>query len=142
MFKKTITFNEKRGVKEAQLEIELQQVASAHGFCPQITDVKFTETECTITMAKVDAMCLADMYGDQETDLPQHLWSKIHHIVKTLYEEEGIVYVDITPYNFIEINDAVYIIDFGDAYYKETKPFNWFHTAFLENPSMWNPDFA
>jgi tRNA A-37 threonylcarbamoyl transferase component Bud32 len=142
MFKKNIFFTQKRNLAEATLEIELQKVASKYDFCPKITETKFSEKGCEITMEKIETMCLADMYGDKAKDLPPHIWPKIHTIIKTLYEEAGIEYVDITPYNFIEHNNKIYIIDFGDAYYKGTKPRHWFHKQFLEDPSSWNPDFA
>jgi tRNA A-37 threonylcarbamoyl transferase component Bud32 len=142
MFKKTIIYSEKRGLSETKLEVELQTVASKYGFCPKISSVKFSNTGCEIMMDHIKSPCLADMYGDQPSALPAPLWSKIHHIVSTLYEQEGIIYVDITPYNFIEHEEKVYIIDFGDAYYKGTRPRNWFHEEFLANPCSWNPDFA
>jgi len=142
MFRKIITYSENRGPIETKLEIELQQVASKYGFCPKISSVKFTDTGCEIMMEQIKSLCLADMYGDQPKSLPPFIWSKIHHIVKTLYDEEGIEYIDITPYNFIEHEGKIYIIDFGDAYYKGTRPNNWFHKIFLEDPCTWNPDFA
>jgi tRNA A-37 threonylcarbamoyl transferase component Bud32 len=142
MFKKTIFFSEKRGLDETNLEIELQQLVSKYDFCPKISDAKFSDKGCEITMEKIGSMSLADMYGDKPQDLPTHIWPQIQHIIKTLYEEIGIEYIDITPYNFIEHDDKIYIIDFGDAYYKGTRPRNWFHKQFLEDPSSWNPDFA
>jgi tRNA A-37 threonylcarbamoyl transferase component Bud32 len=142
MFKKTIFFTQNRNLAETILEIELQQVASKYDFCPKIIETQFSDTSCEITMEKIGSMCLADMYGDKPQDLPTHIWPKIHHIIKTLYEESGIEYIDITPYNFIEHEDKIYIIDFGDAYYKGTKPRHWFHKQFLEEPISWNPDFA
>ena len=142
MFKKTILLSEKKGIAETKLEIELQQVASKYSFCPKISSVRFTETTCEIEMNHIKSLCLADMYGDKATNLPTYIWPKIHYIIKTLYEEEGIEYIDITPYNFIEENNEIYIIDFGDAYYKGSRPRNWFHKEFLETPCYWNPDFA
>ena len=142
MYIKRITFSDKRNRKAAELEIQLQKEAFLFGFSPAILDVKFTDSDCTISMHKIDTMCLADMYGDKATDLPNHLWSEIHAIVNTLYEEGGIEYIDITPYNFIEHKNKLYIIDFGDAYYKGDKPRNWFHKDFLNKPYGWNPDFA
>lgn len=142
MFKKTIHFSEKRGLAETKLEVELQQLASKYSFCPKISSVKFTDTGCEVEMNHIKSMCLADFYGDQPSDLPAHIWPKIHHIVKTLYEELGIEYIDITPYNFIEHEENIYIIDFGDAYYKGTRSRNMFHKMFLEKPCTWNPDFA
>jgi tRNA A-37 threonylcarbamoyl transferase component Bud32 len=142
MFKKTIIYNEKRGPAQTKLEIELQQIASKYGFCPKISSVNFTDVGCTIMMEHIKSPCLADMYGDLPSALPSHLWEKIHHIVETLYMQEGIVYIDITPYNFIMHEGKIYIIDFGDAYYKDTQPSNWFHKEFLADPCAWNPDFA
>lgn len=141
MFTKKIIFTEKRDRKAVELEIALQKAAANLVFTPKIHSAVFTETDCTITMGKIDSLCLADMHGDKDKDLPNHFWLKIQTIISTLYEA-GIIYVDITPYNFIEHNGTLYIIDFGDAYYKGTKPRNWFHTEFLDLPYGWNPDFA
>lgn len=142
MFKKLIVYSEKRNRAAVDLEIELQQVASKHVFTPLIHEITFTATHCIITMDKIDNMCLADNYGDKPSDLPPHLWGEIRNIIGKLYDEEGIEYVDITPYNFIEVDGKIYIIDFGDAYYKGTKTRNWFHKDFLEGTNGWNPDFA
>ncbi len=141
MYIKRIVYSDKRDRKAAELEIQLQKDAYNLGFSPKILETKFTDTDCTIRMDKIYEMCLADMYGDKETDLPNHLWSTIQTIVNTLYEA-GIEYIDITPYNFIEYKNKLYIIDFGDAYYKGDKPRNWFHKDFLNIPYGWNPDFA
>ena len=141
MYTKKIIYSNKRDKNASEQEIELQNIASKYNFTPIIHKTLFTDTYCEITMDKIDTICLADMYGDKATDLPIHIWSKIHHIIETLYEEEGIEYIDITPYNFIEHKNKLYIIDFGDAYYKDTKPRNWFHKDFLKNPYGWNPDF-
>ena len=142
MYKKRIVYSDKRDRKVAELEIELQNEAHQLGFSPKIQNATFTDTDCIITMEKIDEMCLADMYGDKESDLPNHLWSNVHNIVNSLYEQVNIEYVDITPYNFIEYKNKLFIIDFGDAYYKDTKPRNWFHKDFLNIPYGWNPDFA
>ena len=142
MYRKHIIFTQKRDRKAVELEIELQSIASSYLFSPKIQDVIFTDNYCDIIMDKIDTMCLADLYGDKPTDLPYFLWAKIHEVVQVLYEKEGIEYVDITPYNFIEHENKIYIIDFGDAYYKGDKPRNWFHKDFLNKPYGWNPDFA
>ena len=139
MFRKQIKFTD---INTVNLEIELQTIASKYGFAPRVLGSKIVGNYCEVDMEKIDAMCLADMYGDNPADLPLHLWSEIHNIVNVLYEEEGIEYIDITPYNFIETDGKIFIIDFGDAYYKGDKPRNWFHKEFLEVPYGWNPDFA
>ena len=142
MFKKQIVYSEKRTRAAVDLEIELQQVASKYGFTPKIHETTFTDVYCIIIMDEIDNMCLADNYGTKPDDLPPHFWEEIRNIVEKLYTEEGIEYVDITPYNFIEVDGKIYIIDFGDAYYKDTRPRNWFHKDFLEGANTWNPDFT
>jgi hypothetical protein len=58
------------------------------------------------------------------------------------YDNEGIEYIDITGYNFIEKDNKIYIIDFGDAEYsKKWKKTNWFLEEFLNGHHGWNPDF-
>ena len=62
--------------------------------------------------------------------------------MKILYYEEGIEYIDITGYNFIEKDNKVYIIDFGDAIYTKSHiEMNWFLSYFLGGHNGWNPDF-
>ena len=142
MFTKFIKFSEKRGLEEAALEVELQNVAAKHKFCPVIHSVQWAPDGCTVSMDNLDTMCLADKYGTNESDLPASIWPKIHKILSTLYEVEGIEYIDITPYNFIEKDSVIYIIDFGDAYYtKSGKAVNWFLRDFLDGSYGWNPDF-
>jgi RIO-like serine/threonine protein kinase len=118
------------------LEIELQRIAATHGFAPRVLSQNNLEFE----MDNIGAPCLADVYGENATDLPNWIWKSIINILRTLYDYEGIEYIDITPYNFIEKDGKVWIIDFGHAYYAH--PRNWFLKDLLngEEPS-WNPDF-
>ena len=123
------------------LEIELQQVASRHGFSPKVLSVNGLFFE----MEDLAAPCLADKYGDKIDDIPQSIWDEIVHILVILYEVEGIEYIDITPYNFIECDGKVWIIDFGHAFYTtdDKKPMNWFLRDLLDTQEKaWNPDFA
>jgi hypothetical protein len=81
-------------------------------------------------------------YGENPNVLPKKYWHQIRNILETLLYEEGIEYVDITPYNFIEKEDKIYIIDFGDAYYTNTNDkINWFLQEVLDGFEGWNPDF-
>jgi tRNA A-37 threonylcarbamoyl transferase component Bud32 len=122
-------------IASSLLEIELQRVASTHGFTPKVLSQNGLEFE----MEKIDGLCLADMYGEEVDDLPNWIWEEIVRILTVLYTCEGIEYVDITPYNFIEVNGKVWIIDFGHAYF--TKPKNWFLRDILKGERSWNPDF-
>jgi tRNA A-37 threonylcarbamoyl transferase component Bud32 len=121
-----------------QNEAELQRVAAMYDYSPKVFEVTNTE----IYMEDLLAPCLADQYGDEPGDIPDWIWDSIRTIVTALYNFEDIEYVDITPYNFIEKEDKIYIIDFGHARYRSTKrPMNWFLQEFLDGENSWNPDF-
>lgn len=120
----------------SMLEIELQRIAATHGFAPRV----LSQDGLEFVMEDINAPCLADVYGENAADLPNWIWKSIVRILKNLYEYEGIEYVDITPYNFIEKDGKVWIIDFGHAYY--ARPKNWFLRGLLnEEEKGWNPDF-
>ena len=99
-------------------------------------------------MDAVSGMCLADRYTDDPAKVPDRVWQEVQRILSILFEREGIEYVDVTSYNFMEDDDGkVWIIDFGDAFYtkgggKEAQ--NWFLRSVLSGDSgkAWNPDFA
>ena len=126
----------------AESEIELQMIAAGYGFSPKIGDIEYYDDRCKISMEHMEAECLADIYGDDPYDIPLWIWDQIRSMVTTLYEQEGIEYVDITPYNFIEKDDRIYMIDFGDARYTNIdKPVDWFLREFMEGENYWNPDY-
>jgi RIO-like serine/threonine protein kinase len=128
------------------LEAELQDVAaSKYGFAPKIQSINGN----SVQMDCVEGQCLADIYTDDATMIPDAIWFKIEHMLAVLFEREGIEYVDITSYNFIEdATGNIWIIDFGDAYYtsntKGEQATNWFLRSVLAGDSgkAWNPDFA
>ena len=142
---KTIKADNKRDIER---EYELQKIASNYGFCPKVyeLDLKYNEDEKkwtgVIKMEHLNALCLADVYSDDPKKIPKNVWDQIRTILETLLHEEGIEYIDITSYNFIEKNGKVYIIDFGHAkYYKTENGLNWFLSDFLDGENNWNPDF-
>ena len=119
-------------------ESHFQHCASLYGFAPKVYDT----TEEEIHMEDLQEMCLADMYGEESKNIPPHIWTAIRTIIHTLYYKESIEYIDITPYNFIEKDGKVYIIDFGHAEFTTKKPkMNWFVKEFLDGTNEWNPDF-
>jgi len=129
-------------------EIEMQESAYKYGFTPKIISSKIHYNKedgkyiGNITMENIFAMCIADKYGEDPSGVPKLIWDQIRAILKILYHEEGIEYIDITGYNFIEKNGKVYIVDFGDAVYtKKDKEINWFLGYFLGGHNGWNPDF-
>jgi len=130
---------------EADLEIELQNIASKqHGFAPQIRTVQTNQDEVFLVMDNLGTEnTLYNIYGDQPEALPKHVWCEIRRIVTTLLEVEGIEYIDVTSYNFLEKDDKIWIIDFGHARYtRPDQKKNWFLEDFLDGWDSWNPDMA
>lgn len=127
------------------LETELQEIAAKYGFAPKIQRIDGN----VVQMDTVEGMCLADLYTDDPAKISNAAWFQIESILATLFECEGIEYVDITSYNFMEDKDGkIWIIDFGHAYYtpraKGEPALNWFLRSVLDGESgkAWNPDFA
>ena len=127
-------------IDDAEHEVKFQNIATKYQFCPRVMFVDKVDTIMRIYMEHLDQETLADTYGDDPKDIPEWIWKEIRYMISTLYEEEGIEYRDITPYNFIEKDDRVYMIDFGDAKYKDGEP-DWFLSEFLEGENSWNPDY-
>jgi RIO-like serine/threonine protein kinase len=124
----------------AYTEAQLQDVSARLGYSPRILSVIDRKDHSIIRMERVDGETLSNKYGDVAKDTPESIWNKIRDMLSALYDE-GIEYVDITPYNFIETKDGdIKIIDFGDAKYTDGE-INWFLDEFLEGLNEWNPDF-
>ena len=126
---------------DSESEIEFQNIAAKYDFCPKILKTEKHGDRVRIYMENLDEEPLASTYGDDPDDIPKWIWDEIRHMVTTLYEEEGIEYRDITPYNFIEKDGRVYMIDFGDAKYSNHEPVDWFLGEFLDGENSWNPDY-
>ena len=125
-------------VISSPLEAELQEIASTYGFAPKIHRIDGN----VVQMDAVGGLCLADQYSDDPKKIPKRIWQEIHRILSILFEREGIEYIDITSYNFIEDTEGkIWIIDFGHAYYTKGEV-NWFLKEFLDGEFGWNPDFA
>lgn len=120
-------------------EVELQEVSAKLGFSPKVVSIVEKGDQSVIKMERVRGEMLSDIYGDNHENVPTHIWNKIRHILSELYDE-GIEYIDITPYNFIQSGDDIKIIDFGDAKYSDGD-INWFLEDFLDGANEWNPDF-
>jgi tRNA A-37 threonylcarbamoyl transferase component Bud32 len=128
------------GLETSENEVELQTIASKYGFCPKIISTTNADKKCFIVMEDLEEDSLGDVYGEDPTKIPEWIWSKIREMITTLLEEEGIEYRDINPYNFIEKDNQVYMIDFGDAKYKNGE-INWFLQEFIDGENSWNPDY-
>jgi len=125
-------------------EVELQTISARHGFSPKVIDaLSFpSDNKGIICMEDLNTECLADVYGEDPDDIPRWVWDQIRTMVTTLFEEEGIEYSDITPYNFIEKDNRVYMIDFGHAkYVNENETISWFVQEFIDGENYWNPDY-
>jgi len=141
-FIKTIHYKNNTKKKDAKLEIELQNIAASYEFTPKIYNTKFEKQKCTIEMENLQEMCLADKYGEKAKDIPEYFWDQIRNIIEILYTECNIEYIDITPYNFIEKDRKIYIIDFGHAYYSNKDGcVDYFFNKFLNGHNGWNPEF-
>ena len=144
-YHKTVVADEERKITR---EIEMQEISAKYGFSPKILKSNITHTELNnkyvgnITMEHLNEMCIADKYGENSLNVPKIIWDQIRTIIRILYDEEGIEYIDITGYNFVEKKGKVYIIDFGDAIYtRKDREMNWFLSYFLGGHNGWNPDF-
>ena len=80
------------------------------------------------------------MYGDSPKRIPKYIFDEIRIIIKSLYDH-GIIYPDITGYNFIECDGKIWIVDFGHAYFKKENANDLFVTKFIKGHDRWNPHF-
>ena len=126
--------------KTSDNEVELQRVASTYGFCPKILSTTYTDDTCFITMEDLEEEPLGNIYGEDPTKVPEWIWTQMRVMITTLLEEECIEYRDINPYNFIEKDNRVYMIDFGDAKYTDGN-IDWFVQEFIDGENSWNPDY-
>ena len=126
-----------RTEKQIRNEVELQTRAARKNLAPKVLQSDF---KTFIKMEKIPEMCVADKYGENIRAIPKEMMKEIYNILHRLYYECDIEYVDVTPYNFIEYNGKVWVIDFGDA--KPVKK-NWYLEEIFENGLIlsWNPDF-
>ena len=108
-------------------------------FIPKLYD--YDKEKKILKTQRINGMSVSDLYGEKFANVPKNIIKKIRNIIRTLHKI-GIIYPDITGYNFIEKNKKIYIIDFGDAQYKKKdKELNWFLSYFLAGHNGWNPDF-
>jgi RIO-like serine/threonine protein kinase len=116
-------------------EYQIHKLAVEHfDFVPKIFNYDFETLE--LKMQRINPMSIADFYGDESHQVPSRIFDEIRHIIKMLMKI-GIVYQDITGYNFIEdANGKVWIIDFGDAVL-----FDPFVIKFLNGKNNWNKNY-
>ncbi len=105
--------------------------------CPKIIDYNIEKK--ILKMEKINNMSISDFYGEKAENISDEIFHKIRTIIMVLYNN-GIVYPDITGYNFIELDDDIWIIDFEHAHYIEEGT-NDFVEKFIYGENNWNPDF-
>lgn len=98
-----------------------------------------------LRMQAIQGSSLADFYGEQATAVPPKLWTEVRRLVSVLLQN-GMIYRDITGYNFImeEKTGKIYIIDFEHAKATSNTKVPSFVQEFVSGAGgvYWNPDFA
>ena len=106
---------------------------------PEIID--YNEKEKTLTTKKIKKCNISDMYGDSSRDIDSNLFNKIQKIIKKLYDND-IEYPDITGYNFIELGEKIWIIDFENSRVMKNKELkDDFVKEFIDGKNEWNPEY-
>lgn len=82
---------------------------------------------------------ISNKYGDNINNVHSDYINQIRHIILKLYQY-GIIYNDITGYNFIEKKENVWIIDFEHCQYLPKKC-SKFVEEFIDGKNNWNPLF-
>jgi tRNA A-37 threonylcarbamoyl transferase component Bud32 len=106
----------------------------------------------TLETQKINGLNLSDMYGENFKDVPNKIIKTVRNIIKQLYDI-GIIYPDITGYNFIQDQQLkIWIVDFEHCFYlnntiedtnEEQQGHLQFVNKFCSNKvNSWNPDFA
>ena len=129
--------------KDVVREVALQRAASEYGLAP---DVLETDNATFITMEDMGSMNLAEKYGDTMEDIPETIKRDIWNILWALYSCCDIEYTDVTPYNFVEKDGRVWILDFGHARKINGGEIDeWLLSVLNDESTMlseWNADFA
>ena len=104
--------------------------------------ISYNEGTEVLVMEKKPFSNVADFYGEEDNMTPEFIFKRIRKIIKKLYDS-GIIYPDITGYNFlIDNNKEIWIIDFGNAYVKSPdEPDDHFVFEFINGKNSWNPEY-
>ena len=101
--------------------------------------IRYNKQKQLLTLPYLGCNTIANLYGDEDKDTPIEVFEEIRKIIKELYKY-GIIYPDITGYNFIQGQKRIWIIDFEHAEYMPDKS-NEFVEKFIDGYNGWNPDF-
>ena len=147
IFEKVIYVTEERRIEDVEREIALQEKAAMHGYAPKIFSVEKGSDFYAVQMERINGMSLADLHTDDFDAVPSKDIEEVRRLLQLLLDEEDIVYLDITGYNFMKELDGdgrIFVIDFGDAKMKrDATDDDSFLIDFLSGrKNEWNPEFA
>ena len=143
----------KEGVTKHEAEMQRRAARLLPANVPRV--VRYEKALKRMRMELVRGDTLADMFGDVADDIPEEIWTEVRRLVMVLYEA-GIVYSDVTGYNFMIEPESgkIWMIDFEHCTARAPGPFtngderaegeSWFVREFLSGDSgnVWNEDFA
>ena len=135
----------KENVEESEYLLQLKTYNSG---IPTIKPISYNKHTKILKMEKHHGMSVADMFGDTPEGLQEIIkngtMKKIKLIVEKL-KNIGIIYPDVTGYNFMIDNDNnISIIDFGHAFELTKKQYS--HVMFVKDftsnkHEYWNIEF-
>lgn len=106
----------------------------------------FQYIDHVMQMHRVPHMTVADMYGERWEDVPSHIRALIVVAVTTLFQC-GVVYPDITGYNFIYYKRQLWMLDFGHSFEMpprtedEQEHYTFVHAFVNDASHRWNAYF-
>jgi tRNA A-37 threonylcarbamoyl transferase component Bud32 len=113
--------------------------------------ISYDKTTKIFKMKKINGMSLSDYYGEKSIDIDSNIFKSIREIIQTLFDV-GIIYPDITGYNFIaeyddqnEISEKLWIIDFEHARFYDPNYYDSndeYVKDFIDGYNSYNLEFA
>lgn len=105
--------------------------------------IYYDKTKKMLTTELIDSLNIADEYSDDPNKVPDYIYSETVNVIKLL-SSNGIIYPDITGYNFIHHYNKIWIVDFEHTYFNNEID-NSFVSDFCnwtnKDDKKWNPDF-
>ena len=135
----------KHGVssKEYYIHNELYKLSKVYKCLNVPRIVSYNQKTEIMTTVCVGTSNVSDFYGEESHRVPTRIFEAAREIIQLLYDS-GVVYPDITGYNFIESKSKgktkLWIFDFEHAELYPKEP-NEFVEEFLSGTNSWNPDF-
>jgi tRNA A-37 threonylcarbamoyl transferase component Bud32 len=103
--------------------------------------IEYDSVNKMLIMEKINSDNISNVYGESINKVPSEIVKKIRKTIEFL-RDNGIVYPDITGYNFILCENKLWIIDFEHSYFDGFENRNYeFIDLFIKGKSTWNPDF-